>query len=598
MTPSRIEDFSEIWCVDFEFHQPPGEIPQPICLVAHEIRSGRWVKLFRDEMADTAPYRLDENSLFIAFASSAEFSCHLALGWQLPKYTMDLFFEFRNLTNSVDRLNQKASLLSALAYFNIPHSTAEKKDSMRALAMRGGPWTQEERDSLVEYCQSDVLPLPALLNKLASQLSPQAFSQVLERGRYSKAVALMEVAGVPIDTETLDELRRKWVNIHLQLIAEVDQDFHVYEGIHFRYDLFKDWLDRRRISWPRTHTGRLSVEEDTFRTMALTYPELNPLRELRATLASMKLESLSVGRDGRNRTSLKPFTSVTSRNQPSNSSFIFGPAVWLRYLIKPVIGNAVAYVDFEQQEFGIAAHLSGDEAMQEAYGAGDPYLEFAKQAGAVPPGATKKTHSAVRDQFKSCALAVMYGMTPKGLSIRIGRSENEAERLIEKHQQTYPKFWEWSDRVVAHMQLEGIYTTKAGWQISRAPRGLNEHQKRSLRNFPMQATGADMLRLACCLATEAGITICCPVHDAVLIEAPLARIGEQVSAMQAVMTEASREILDGFELRTEAKVFTDRFEDPRGRSTWKLVTGLLERCRPGEEQFELIGLLGYSDARV
>ena len=45
---------------------------------------------------------------------------------------------------------------------------------------------------------------------------------------------------------------------------------------------------------------------------------------------------------------------------------------------------AVAYVDREQQEFAIAASLSGDAAMQAAYLTGDPYLAFAKQAGAVP----------------------------------------------------------------------------------------------------------------------------------------------------------------------------------------------------------------------
>src|SRR3954464_13305113 len=44
---------------------------------------------------------------------------------------------------------------------------------------------------------------------------------------------------------------------------------------------------------------------------------------------------------------------------------------------------------------------------------------------------------------------------------------------------------------------------------------------RSLANFPMQANGAEMLRLACCLATERGIRVCAPVHDALLIEAPL-----------------------------------------------------------------------------
>ena len=43
--------------------------------------------------------------------------------------------------------------------------------------------------------------------------------------------------------------------------------------------------------------------------------------------------------------------------------------------------RAVAYVDWSQQEFGIAASLSGDAAMMEAYRSGDPYLTFGKQAG-------------------------------------------------------------------------------------------------------------------------------------------------------------------------------------------------------------------------
>jgi hypothetical protein len=43
-------------------------------------------------------------------------------------------------------------------------------------------------------------------------------------------------------------------------------------------------------------------------------------------------------------------------------------------------------------------------------------------------------------------------------------------------------------------------------------------------NFPMQANGAEMLRLACCLAIERGLAVCAPVHDAILIEAPLAEM--------------------------------------------------------------------------
>src|SRR6516162_6151014 len=71
-------------------------------------------------------------------------------------------------------------------------------------------------------------------------------------------------------------------------------------------------------------------------------------------------------------------------NQPSNAKYIFGPSVWLRSLIKPPPGFSVAYIDWSQQEFGIAAALSGDRSMQDAYLSGDPYLGFAKQAGAVP----------------------------------------------------------------------------------------------------------------------------------------------------------------------------------------------------------------------
>src|SRR6478672_9966146 len=59
--------------------------------------------------------------------------------------------------------------------------------------------------------------------------------------------------------------------------------------------------------------------------------------------------------------------------------------------------------------------------MLAAYKSGDPYLAFAKQAGAVPQDATKQSHSAQRDLFKACVLAVQYGMGPDALAARIGQ---------------------------------------------------------------------------------------------------------------------------------------------------------------------------------
>lgn len=77
---------------------------------------------------------------------------------------------------------------------------------------------------------------------------------------------------------------------------------------------------------------------------------------------------------------------------------------------------------------------------------------------------------------------------------------------------------------------------------------------RSVRTFPPQANGAEMLRLACCFLTEGGIRVCAPVHDALLVEAREIGIEGVVEVCQKSMAEASELVLDGFSLRTEAKV--------------------------------------------
>jgi DNA polymerase I-like protein with 3'-5' exonuclease and polymerase domains len=122
--------------------------------------------------------------------------------------------------------------------------------------------------------------------------------------------------------------------------------------------------------------------------------------------------------------------------------------VWIRGLIQPPPGHAIAYIDWSQQEFGIAAALSGDTAMQAAYQSGDPYLAFAKQAGGVPADATKATHGSHRELFKQCVLAVQYGMETQSLALRIAQPPVVARDLLRAHRETYRRFWAWSDAAV------------------------------------------------------------------------------------------------------------------------------------------------------
>ena len=488
----------------------------------------------------------------------------------MPMRILDLFTEFRDHTNGLGTVAGN-SLLGALAHHGLDCMGSTEKKEMRDLVMRGGPWSCEERIAILDYCEEDVDALARLLPAMLPHID---LPRGLVRGRYMAAAASMEHVGTPIDVPMLNQLRQHWTEIRDRLIADIDSDYHVYEGRTFKTARFEDFLARNNIPWARLESGALDLSDNTFREAARAYPIIAPLRELRRALSSMRLADLAVGKDGRNRTMLSAFRARSGRSQPSNTKFIFGPSVWLRGLVKPPPGYGVAYIDWSQQEFGIAAVLSGDIAMQEAYLSGDPYLRFGQQAGAIPPDGTKETHKALRDLYKTCVLGVQYGMGRDTLAWRIAQPPIVASDLLRAHKETYPRFWKWSDAALDYAMLYGYLQTVFGWHVRIGA----QSNPRSLRNFPMQANGAEMLRIACCLATERGIEVCAPVHDAIMICVPLNRLDEDIARTQAAMAEASRIVLNGFELRTDVNVirYPDRYMDPRGVVMWEKVRGLID----------------------
>lgn len=319
---SKLSEFQAVWFVDFEFRAQPGERPEPVCLVARELHSGQ---LMRQWLADGStkqpPYDVGKHSLFVAFYAPAELGCHLALGWPMPTRVLDLYAEFRCLTNGL-RVPGGNGLLAALAYFGLDCLAATEKQEMRELALRGGPYSHTERTALLDYCQTDVDALPKLLDKTIERIDLRF---ALLRGRYMRAVASMEHRGIPLDAELLAQLRVHWPAIQDQLISRVDTNAEVYDGRTFKADRWAAYLIRNDVAWPRLPSGSLALDDETFRQMAKHYPQaIGKFRELRHTLGQMRLESLAVGADGRNRCLLSPFSSRTGRNQPSTSKYIFG----------------------------------------------------------------------------------------------------------------------------------------------------------------------------------------------------------------------------------------------------------------------------------
>lgn len=577
--------FEEIWLWDFEFVSLPGERPDVVCLAAHELRSGQTLRLWRDELGEQPPFRTDNGVLFVSFVANAECACHLALGWPVPARVLDLNPAFRNLTNGRSTPEGKG-LLGALRYYGLDAIGSKQKDAMQRRVMKGWPFTPEEREQILRYCYSDVDALVRLLPKILPDID---LPIALYHGEFAAVSARMEHDGVPIDMKIFPQLADEdtWSAVRDAMVPTIDAQYGVYVrntagDWSFSVERFEAYCVCEGIAWPRLESGKLNLKRKTFEDMSKGRPQLEGLRQLRHTRDKMRKIKLAVGTDGRNRTVLWPFKAKTSRTQPKASLWIFSPAVWLRSLIKPEPGQAIAYIDYSSMEFLIAAvlsdgHCGSVNAMLDMYLSGDPYLSFAKRVGAVPATATKKSHESERERYKVMLLAVQYGMSSETLAGRLGVSSFEAHEMLNQHKELFAQYWRWSDDWTAHSLQTGVMRTAFGWKcrIGIVEPSVNA---RSIRNWPVQATGADILRIACVLAARHGIKILAPVHDAALIEAPIDRIEADVALMREIMRRASRIVLnadpDGtHELRTDAKIirYPDRYTDKRGEDIWAYV---------------------------
>ena len=591
--------FAEIWLHDFEFVPRMGELPNVVCLAARELRTGQTISLWRDELSERPPYRTDRAALFVNFVANAECACHAALNWPLPQNVLDLSPAFRNLVNGRS-VPEGKGLLGALRYYGLDAIAAKKKDAMQKRIAQGWPFTPEERQQILAYCMSDVDALERLLPHILS--ATEHLGVALYHGEFAAVSALMEANGVPIDQNIFPQLADQtiWRGVRDAMVPAIDAKYGVYVrnaagDWTFNMERFAAYLTREAIGWPLLESGKLNMKRKVFEDMSKGWPQLEDLRQLRHARDKMRKVKLAVGAaDSRNRTVLWPFAAKTSRTQPKASLWIFSPAVWLRSLIKPEPGMAIAYIDYSSMEFLIAASLSDGHCgpvnnMLDMYLTGDPYLTFAKRVGAVPSTATKHSHAAVRDKYKVMLLAVQYGMQSETLAARLGVSTFEAHAMLQQHHELCAQYWQWSDDWLQHSLQSGLMRTVMGWTCRT---GITEFKERSIWNWPVQSCGADILRISCIMAARHRIKLLAPVHDAVLIEAPIERIEADVALMQEIMRRASRVVLNAdatgtHELRTDKNIirYPDRYSDPRGAVIWDRVIGLLaeqQRAAPAK----------------
>ena len=552
------------YAVDYEYIPRDDGGLDVVCGVSKNLLTGHTERRWRDEMGRAPFFDYGPEAVMIAYNAQAEMESHLALGWPLPDNVICLFAEHMLDTNGADlpmATVARGSLLSALKCNNLPAREAKEKKVLIDRILAGPPYSDAEKLEILAYCETDVRDAEELFSVLWPRMAadhPNYLGQALFRGEYAKALARMTVVGCPVNAPLHDAIITNWPAIRKGLLDSVSH-YGIFDSSGtFKYDRLATIVEDIGASdiWPVTAGGQYSTKSEDFRRMTQIFPQLEEFRvayealvgghqpspfpicsDNRIRLGRREYGNARLGiKDGKTSSvGFGAYRSKTGRNQPLASEFLPAAASYWRTLVTPPEGKAIGYFDYKSQEFGIAAHLSGDKAMIEDYRSGEVYIPLGIRAGLLPVNATKASHGEFREKvLKPVLLGLQYGRQPKGIALAIGggnpatyrRDLHVAEQIYQKHKEAHAEFWQWMDAGAQQAFLSGHIETSMGWRMLVGDPLTRSYENGrweeygtkplTLMNWRMQATGADIMRVACAALTEAGVEVICPVHDAIL----------------------------------------------------------------------------------
>jgi hypothetical protein len=434
-----IDRYREIVLGDTEFFSRPGELYQPVCVAFKELRSGRVGSLADYELGPAPPHAHGPDVLFVGF-TGAEPEFYHSIGWPFDTAFLDLRVVGIHQTNFAyrrgdpNRQQPPRSLIQFLRANDIKDGDEALKDALRKRILQGPPYTPEEYARFKHYCFGDVLLLEQLMEVLLPRIGN--FAQALLFGEFVKFTAEIFVRGIPADPWSADLLRAAEIRkaVRLRAVSDTCLTHGLYQGATLSQLQLREFLARHNIKhWRRTKTGLLSTEAREFERLETERPaEFKGFADMHKTVKQLHELQLIAGSDGRYRTPLWPFSTITSRAAPNGAAYPFTVPSWCRFTMMAPPGKVLLYLDFSSMEFGVAAGLSRAPAMLADY-AKEPYLVLPVQAGLLPPEATKHSHGTDRDRYKPMILAMQYGGGSALLARRLGLAAAQGQRLVDLH---------------------------------------------------------------------------------------------------------------------------------------------------------------------
>ncbi|MGH2572757.1 MAG: DNA polymerase I [Actinomycetota bacterium] len=327
----------------------------------------------------------------------------------------------------------------------------------------------------------------------------------------SAVLARVQAAGVALDVEYLREMSETIGDRMAALEAEVyrhaGEQFNIGSPPQLRVILYEKL---RLTPLKKTSKGALSTDADVLEKLREQHPIVEALlryREL-SKLKSTYLDALPPlvnPRTGRIHTTYNQVGASTGRLSSVNPNLQNIPVRGelgrqiRRAFVAGRADRVLLVADYSQIELRVMAHLSGDEAMAEAFAAGkDFHAATAAKVFGVPED---QVDGAMRGRVKQINYGLPYGMNAFGLASRIGIAPDEAAEFIEAYFAQFPRIRDFLDRQVARAAAEGFTETILGRrrylpELQAANPRVRDMGRRMALNAPIQGGAADILKLA------------------------------------------------------------------------------------------------------
>lgn len=374
----------------------------------------------------------------------------------------------------------------------------------------------------------------------------------------------MEEMGISLDVpffkKMSGELNQRMVEIQNEIYQSVGYPFN----LNSTQQLSKALFDNLRLPHPdarkKTSSGFYSTSAEVLESLSGSHPVIDWMLEYRelSKLASTYVDVLPQkvkATTGRIHTSFNQIGSVTGRlassepnlqNIPTRTEI--GRRVRQGFVAAP--GNVLVSADYSQIELRIVAHLSGDQAMLEAFHQGQDI--HAATAAAIYGLPIDKVSKEQRRHAKAINFGLIYGMSAFGLSNTTDLTLAESENFVKAYFQQFPSVKSYLDDLRKSAAQLGYVETILGRRryfpdlaaTSQINRNLRNREEREAINAPIQGTAADfikiaMIRLPAELAKKhLQARMLLQVHDELILECPEEELSSVVQTVKHTMENA------------------------------------------------------------